>query len=170
MAVGSMVKLGKCRKLLLSITLYINLWYTYLQVLLTPLAIAIPLICKSTTACSVLYTAVPSKVPYISVTSEFISADGDDVTLIISWSEPFDNLYPILSYTILCTSRSRCPAAETVYDETIVTLSNLMPGAMYTFSVTATNLIGDGEPATLNTTTVSCKLCRSWCLVCTIEF
>ena len=48
----------------------------------------------------------------------------------------------------------------TVYDETSVTLTNLMPGAMYMFSIMATNLIGDGEPGTLNTTTASCKLCN----------
>lgn len=122
--------------------------------------LAVPLTYKNIIAFSVLYTAVPSKVTGISVTNQFISTDGDDVTLVLSWNESSDNCYPILSYTVSCTSKSRCPVTVTVYNESSVNLTNLAPGVMYTFSVIATNIIGDGEPGTLNITTVSCELYR----------
>lgn len=106
----------------------------------------------------VLYIAVPSKIPDVFVISELVSADGDNVTLTLSWDEPFDNFNPILSYTISCTSRSACPAAVTVYNTTSVNLKNLMARTMYTFSVIATNSIGNGEAGVLNITTASSKL------------
>ena len=93
----------------------------------------------------------------ISVINDSINNDGDNITLTLIWDEPFDNFNPILSYKILCTSQSPCPAAVTVYNTTSVNITNLMPKTMYTFSVIATNSIGDGEAGVLNFTTGSSK-------------
>ena len=107
-----------------------------------------------------IYVAVPSMVLVISVINESINNDGDNVMLTLIWDEPFDNFNPILSYKISCSSQSLCPAAVTVYNTTSVNITNLMPRTMYTFSVIATNSIGDGEAGVLNITTGSSKFCK----------
>ena len=89
--------------------------------------------------------------------NQFIN-DGDEVTVTISWEEPFDNFDSIISYTVSCSSNSACPAAVTVYNATSINLTNLMTRTMYTISVIATNLIGDGEAGLLNITTASSKV------------
>ena len=106
------------------------------------------------------YVAVPNKILSIFVISELINDDGDDVTLTLSWVKPFDNFNPILSYTILCASKSPCPVAVTVYNTTNVNITHLKPRTLYTFSVIATNTIGDGEAGVLNFTTGSSELCK----------
>ena len=105
-----------------------------------------------------LFIGVPSKVLVISVTNQFIDNDGDEVTVTISWEEPFDNFDSIISYTVSCSGRSACPAAVTVYNATSINLTNLMTRTMYMISVIATNFIGDGEAGLLNITTASSKL------------
>jgi len=106
-----------------------------------------------------IYAAVPSRVVGISVIRELISVDGDNVTLALTWSKPFDNFNPILSYTVSCIDSTTCPPIVVVdYNTTSVNLTNLTPDTFYTFLVIATNSLGDGEAGLLNITTPSSKL------------
>ena len=41
-------------------------------------------------------------VPNITV-NEIIAMNGDNVTLTLSWGEPFNNLDPIVNYTVSCS-------------------------------------------------------------------
>ena len=68
------------------------------------------------------------------------------VTLTLSWGEPFNNLDPIVNYTVSC-SGDNCPSDFTTTDNTTrsYTITNLTPMTTYTFSVVATNSIGSGE-------------------------
>ena len=65
------------------------------------------------------------------------------VKLRLSWGEPFNNLDPIVNYTVSC-SGVRCPPSFTTIDNRI-TITNLTTMTTYTFSVVATNSIGSGE-------------------------
>ena len=69
------------------------------------------------------------------------------VTLIMSWGEPFNNLDPIVNYTVSCSGDVTCPPNFTTTDNTTrsYTITNLTPITNYTFSVVATNSIGSGE-------------------------
>ena len=116
--------------------------------------------CDKLTAWFYFFIDVPSKVPVISVINQSISNDGDKVTLTLNWDEPFDNFNPVLSYTVSCIGNSSCPPSVTVYNDTSIYLSNLMLQTMYTFSVIATNSIGDGEAGVLSIITASSKLCN----------
>ena len=68
------------------------------------------------------------------------------ITLTLSWEEPFNNLDPIVNYTVSC-SGDMCPPNFTTTDNTTrsYTITNLTPMTNYTFSVVATNSIGSGE-------------------------
>ena len=102
-------------------------------------------------------------VPNVIVDS---STNGNTVTLTLSWREPFNNLDPIVNYTVSCSSDVTCPPNFTTTDNTTrsYTITNLIPNAYYVFSVVATNSIGSGEagvvvignpPATAATTIAS---------------
>ena len=80
--------------------------------------------------------------------------DGNYVTLTLSWGVPFDNLDPIVNYTVSC-SGVRCPLNCTTTGNTTYTytITNLSPNTRYTFSVVATNSIGSGEAGVVNVTT-----------------
>ena len=86
-------------------------------------------------------------VPGVTVDNNTINVNGNNVTLTLSWEEPFNNLYPIMNYTVSCSGDDTCPPNFTTTDNTTrsYTITNLTPMTNYTFSVVATNSIGNGK-------------------------
>ena len=82
-----------------------------------------------------------------------ITLDGSNVTLTLSWGEPFNNFDPIVNYTVSCSGDVTCPPNFTTTDNTTrsYTITNLIPKTQYTFSVEATNSIGSGEAGVVMT-------------------
>ena len=76
----------------------------------------------------------------------------NNVTLTLSWGEPFNNIDPIVSYTVSCSGDVTCPQNFTTTDNT-ARITNLTPMTNYTFSVVATNSIGSGEAGIVMITT-----------------
>ena len=95
-------------------------------------------------------------VPGVTVDNSTINIIGNNVTLTLSWGEPFNNLNPIVNYTVSCSGDVICPLSFTTTDNTTrsYTITNLTPMTDYTFSVVATNSIGSGEAGVLNYTTI----------------
>ena len=81
------------------------------------------------------------------VTFDDININGNNVTLTLSWRKPFNNFDPIVHYTVSCSGDVTCPPNFTTTDNTTrsYTITNLTPMTDYTFSVVATNSIGNGE-------------------------
>ena len=99
-------------------------------------------------------------VPDVTVDESTISIiNGNNVTLILSWREPFNNLDPIVNYTVSCSGDVTCPPNFTTTDNTTrsYTITNIAPGTDYTFSVVATNSIGSGEAGVVMITTLPGK-------------
>ena len=94
-------------------------------------------------------------VPEVTVDSKTININGNNVTLTLSWGEPFNNLDPIVYYTVSCSGDVTCPPNFTTTDNTTrsYTITNLTPMTNYTFSVVATNSIGSGEAGVVMITT-----------------
>ena len=95
-------------------------------------------------------------VPGVTVNNSTINIiNGNIVTLILSWGEPFNNLDPIVNYTVSCSGDVTCPPNFTTTDNTTrsYTITNLTPMTNYTFSVVATNSIGSGEAGVVMITT-----------------
>ena len=93
-------------------------------------------------------------VPDVTVDNNTIIINSNSVTLTLSWGEPFNNLYPIVNYTVSCSSDVTCPNFTTIDNTTrSYTITNLTPMTDYTFSVVATNSIGSGEAGVLRITT-----------------
>ena len=94
-------------------------------------------------------------VPGVRVHSNIIIVNGTNVTLTLSWGEPFNNLVPIVNYTMSCSGDVTCPPNFTTTDNTTrsYTITNLTPMTDYTFSVVATNSIGSGEAGVVMITT-----------------
>ena len=105
-----------------------------------------------------MYTAVPNEPP-VTVDVDTININGNNVTLALSWGEPFNNFDPILNYMVSCSGDVTCPDDFTTTDNTTrsYTITNLTPMTNYTFSVVATNSIGSGNAGVSNFTTPSCK-------------
>ena len=84
-----------------------------------------------------------------------ISTNGSNVTLTLSWGKPFNNLDPIVNYTVSCSGDDTCPPNFTTSDNTIrsYTITNLTPMTNYTFSVVTTNSIGSGQAGVVTITT-----------------
>ena len=93
-------------------------------------------------------------VPGVTIDDSSINIDRNNVTLTLSWGEPFNNLDPIVNYTVSC-SGGQCPEDFTTTDNTTrsYTITNLTPMTNYTFSVVATNSIGSGEAGVVMITT-----------------
>ena len=91
-------------------------------------------------------------VPDVNHTSNI---NGNNVTLTLSWGEPFNNLDPIVNYTVTCSGDVTCPPNFTTTDNATrnYTITNLTPMTNYTFSVVATNSIGSGEAVVVMITT-----------------
>ena len=92
-------------------------------------------------------------VPDVSVRT--ISVIGNNITLRLSWGQPFNNFDPIVNYTVSCSGDITCPPNFTTTDNTTrsYTITNLTPMTTYTFSVVATNSIGSGEAGVVMITT-----------------
>ena len=75
----------------------------------------------------------------------------------LSWGEPFNNLDPIVNYTVSCSGDVTCPPNFTTTDNTTCTrcytITNLTTMTNYTFSVVATNSIGSGKAGVMIITT-----------------
>ena len=84
-----------------------------------------------------------------------MNINGNNVTLTLSWREPFNNLDPIVNYTVSCSGDVTCPPNFTTTDNTTrsYTIINLIPMTNYTFSVVATNSVGSGEAGVVMITT-----------------
>ena len=95
----------------------------------------------------VLATGVPKMVPNVTVDNNTVSINGNNVIITLSWGEPFNNLDPIVNYTVSCSCDVTCPTNFTTTDNTTrsYTITNLTQMTIYTFSVVATNSIGSGE-------------------------
>ena len=93
-------------------------------------------------------------VPKATVDDNTISVNRNNVTLTLSWGEPFNNFDPIVNYTVSCSGDNTCPQIFTT-DNTIrsYTITNLTTMTTYTFSVVATNSIGSGEAGIVMITT-----------------
>ena len=78
--------------------------------------------------------------------------NGTIVKFRLSWGKPFNNLDPIVSYTVSCSGDVRCPPNFTTNKSAII-IGNLTPMTNYTFSVVATNSIGSGEAGVVMITT-----------------
>ena len=96
-------------------------------------------------------------IPDVTVIDNTININSSDVTLTLSWGEPFNNLDPIVNYTVSCSGDDTCPLNFTTTDNTTrsYTITNLTPMTNYTFSVVATNSIGSGEAGVVIITTPS---------------
>ena len=78
-----------------------------------------------------------------------------NITLTLSWVEPFNNLDPIVNYTVSCSGDATCPPTFNTTDNATrsYTITNLTTMTNYTFSVVATNSIGSGEAGVVMITT-----------------
>ena len=100
-------------------------------------------------------TGIPAIIPNVDNT---INVNGNNVTLTLSWGEPFNNLDPIVNYTVSCSGDVTCPPNFTTTDNTTRSyiITNLTPMTTYTFSVVATNSIGSEEAGVVMITTPEC--------------
>ena len=120
-----------------------------------------------------LITGVPAMVAGVTVNKRTVNINGNNVTLTMSWREPFNNLNPIANYTVSCSSDDRYPRDFTTSDNTTrsYTITNLTTMTTYTFSVVATNSIGSGEAGVLNFTTpgetITC-VCMYMCMYASV--
>ena len=94
-------------------------------------------------------------VPDVIVDNDTITASRSNVTLTLSWGDPFNNFDPILNYTVSCSGDVTCPPNFSTTDNTTrsYTITNLTTMTTYTFSVVATNSIGSGEAGVVMITT-----------------
>ena len=86
------------------------------------------------------------------VTVDDITINGSNFTVTLSWGKLFNNLDPIVNYTVSCSDNVTCPPNFTTTDNT-TRITNLAPMTNYTFSVVATNSIGSGEAGVVMITT-----------------
>ena len=102
-----------------------------------------------------LNTDVPEIVPNVTVNDSTIGINGNNVTLTLTWREPFNNYDPIVNYTVSCSGDGWCPPNFTTTDSTTrsYTITNLTTMTNYTFSVVATNPFGSGEAGVVIITT-----------------
>ena len=118
----------------------------------------------------IIIIGVPERVPGGEVTN-VNNVNGDNVTLTLSWGEPFNNLDFIVNYTVSCSGDVTCPPNFTTTDNTTrsYTITNLTTMTTYTFSVVATNSIGSGEAGVVMITplgkiTTTVLVCMNICI------
>ena len=104
-------------------------------------------------------TMTATKAPYVTVNEDSIHINDNNVTLTLSWEEPFNNLDPIVNYIVSCSGDVTCPPNFTTAVRSYI-ITNLTPMTNYTFSVIATNSIGSGEAGVVMITTPPGKLIR----------
>ena len=99
-----------------------------------------------------IFTGVPAMVPNVMVDMNTIYINGENVTLTLSWGEPFNNLDPIVNYIVSCSGDVTCPVPFTTSARSYA-ITNLISDIQYTFSVVATNSVGSGEAGVVMITT-----------------
>ena len=84
------------------------------------------------------------------VDKDSVRINGSNVSLRLSWGEPFSYFDPIISYTVSWNDGTTLQNFTTT-DNTAIsyTITNLTPMTNYTFSIVATNSIGSGEAGAL---------------------
>ena len=89
-------------------------------------------------------------VPGVTVDNSTINIKGSNVTFTLRWREPFNNLDPIVNYTVSYFGNGTCPLNFTTTDNTTRSypITNLTTMTSYTFSVVATNFVGSGKAGT----------------------
>ena len=112
----------------------------------------------------IMYADVPEMVPGVTVDDNTINIKGNIVTLTLNWRKPFNNLDPIVNYTVSCLGDVTCPLNHTTNDDTTrsYTITNLTPMTTYTFLVVAVNSFGSGEAGRVMITTPgnTCNSCN----------
>ena len=90
-------------------------------------------------------------IPSLIIVPDSVIVDGGNVNFMVYWGEPFNNFDPIISYTKVCDGTSGCVAPFVTSDNTTRnhTFTSLPAAANYTFTVFATNSLGDGMAANL---------------------
>jgi hypothetical protein len=73
-----------------------------------------------------------------------VSASAGDTTATVSWTAPSNGGLPITGYTVTSSPDS---VTATTAGATSVTVPSLTNGTTYTFTVTATNALGDSPPS-----------------------
>ena len=115
------------------------------------------------------HTGVPRVIPFAVVSVGIINTDNNNnITITLAWEEPFNNLDPIVNYTVSCSGDVTCPPNFTTTDNTTrsYTITNLTPMTNYVFSVVATNSIGSGERlAVTHTTTMGKNVYITICIM-----
>ena len=86
----------------------------------------------------IFITGIPSIVPNVTVNNNTININGNNVTLTLRWQESFNNLDPIVNYTVSCLGDVTCPPNFTTTDNTTKSyaITNLTTMTNYTFSAT----------------------------------
>lgn len=104
-----------------------------------------------------VFTDVPHEVFGIMVDRESTAiTQSTNLTLALTWNEPFNNFDPIVNYTISCSGHPSCPPDIIISGNTTrYTIPNLLPETNYTFAVIASNSIGSGNAGTLMITSPS---------------
>ena len=70
-----------------------------------------------------IVTGVPAMVPGVTVDSNTTNVNGNNVTVTLSWGEPFNNLDPIVNYTVSCSDDVTCPLNFTTTDNSTLSLT-----------------------------------------------
>jgi Domain of unknown function (DUF4082)/Bacterial Ig domain/Fibronectin type III domain/Lysyl oxidase len=79
-----------------------------------------------------------------------VTATAGDMSATVKWTAPFDGGSPITSYKVIPYVGSTAQAATTVSGsppETQATITGLNNGTSYTFTVAASNALGEGPPS-----------------------
>ena len=100
-------------------------------------------------------SGIPKIIPDVTATINTNNIIGKAISVSLSWGEPFNNLDPIVNYTVSCSGDVTCSPNFTTTDNTTrsYTITNLATVTNYTFSVVATNSIGSGEAGVVMITT-----------------
>ena len=130
--------------------------YTYMCVYLNTTS-------KIALHCFSFITGVPAMITNLTFDNNTVNIIGNNITLTLSWGVPFNNLDPIVNYTVSCSGDVTCPPNFTTTDNTTrsYTITNLTTMTTYTFSVVATNSFGSGEAGVVNVTTPPGKFAYS---------
>ena len=84
------------------------------------------------------------------INEDSVRINGSNVTLTLSWGEPFSYFAQIISYTVSWNDDTLLQNFTTTDSTTRnYIITNLTPMTDYTFSVVATNFFGSGESGLL---------------------
>ena len=108
------------------------------------------------------YVGIPAMVPNVTV----VYINGSRGSHALKWKEPFNNLDPIVNYTVSCSGDNACPPNFTTTDNTTrsYTITNLTTMTTYTFSIVATNFFGSGEAGVVMFTITPGKISLVLCI------